>query len=180
MRMVCEFHEVVIPESPTLVHGSFALMTGQGLAPKTCTIPTAYASTVNNWGESVEMEAKKISVLVIDDDRLLLDVMCRYLSRDFKVTAATNAADALKCLESQTFDVMVTDRLMPDMTGNTFATLAKERSPEVPILLISGGSEGADVDVSLFAGFLHKPFTGTELAEAVRDAVAAGRVPSHS
>jgi DNA-binding NtrC family response regulator len=84
------------------------------------------------------------------------------------------AAEALDVLERRSFDLVLTDF---DMPGKSGVQLAKEiglRWPGLPILLISGRSQAAAAaeGVSNVAAVLAKPYTGRELSDAIRQALA--------
>jgi CheY-like chemotaxis protein len=62
-------------------------------------------------------------------------------------------------------DLIVSDHLMPGMTGAELAEIVRARRPEMPIVLASGFAELPDVDGQLTR--LAKPFTQAELARAI-------------
>ena len=58
-----------------------------------------------------------------------------------EVVAANSAQEALRLLNDKTFDLVLSDQLMPDMTGTQLARIIKESHQTLPIILISGVNE---------------------------------------
>ena len=109
-----------------------------------------------------------LAILVVDDDALVLANTAAMLE-DLGHVVATSASgpDALVELDTDRhFDLLITDQMMPDMTGVQLAAAVKHRRPHLPILLVSGFAELAAQDETSF-DFLHKPFAQAGLARAV-------------
>ena len=129
------------------------------------------------------------TVLLVEDEdavRMLAEVV---LERNgYRVVTARTAADALAIASTpgRTFDVLVTDVMMPNMTGPQLARRLREASAEVNVLFMSGYTANAILDQGLLepgAPFLPKPFSPTSLALAVRavlDGHPTGEVPASS
>jgi two-component system response regulator GlrR len=124
---------------------------------------------------------KPLSILVADDDPGLLQLMQICLANaGHTVACASTGDEALKLLNKQHFDLLVTDVLMPEGDGlNLIMDLKKAHSP-VCILVISGGGRyfPAKDCVRLATGLgahaaLFKPFGPPELFEAINRALAA-------
>lgn len=64
------------------------------------------------------------------------------------------------------FDLIVTDQLMPGMTGAQLARHVRASAPDLPVLIVTGFAEMAGADMTAFP-VLHKPFTGDALAHAL-------------
>jgi two-component system cell cycle sensor histidine kinase/response regulator CckA len=92
----------------------------------------------------------------------------------YKVVTADNGEDALEILaRNEPIDLLISDVVMPGMDGPTMVRQARLDRPDLKILFISGYAEeqlrkSIDIDN---VGFLPKPFSVTELAEAARRAV---------
>ena len=86
------------------------------------------------------------------------------------VEAAETGAEALERLAARSFDVMLTDIVMPGgMTGIELARICADRFPAMRILLTSGYA-GDDVDEALTDApwpFLRKPYSGDQLRQAL-------------
>ena len=114
------------------------------------------------------------SILVVDDDNLVL-VNTAAMLEDLghQVVAASSGAEAVTMLgEHAGFDLLITDELMPGMTGSQLAVAALDIRPELPVLLATGFADTGHAVAPLKIDLprLSKPFTQVQLAEAV-DAV---------
>ena len=116
----------------------------------------------------------QVSVLLAEDDDMLRGVARRLLERDgFEVVAAASGPEALSALERRPegIDVLVTDVVMPGMTGVALAREVIRRLPAVRVLFVSGYSDAPTLDLEGLpapCGFLSKPFTGEQLGGALR------------
>ena len=85
------------------------------------------------------------------------------LDLGYTVVEATSAEEAVRVLErGQSIDVVVTDHLMPGMTGTELARHVQVTRPQLPVLLVSGYAELEGVDAE--RPRLTKPFRKDELA----------------
>ena len=112
------------------------------------------------------MQDDTAHLLVIDDDTRLRDLLQRYLSEQgFRVTTATDAADARAKLKSLAFDLLIVDIMMPGESGLSLTRTLREQS-QVPILLLTAMSDSGDRIEGLSSGaddYLSKPFEPQEL-----------------
>lgn len=110
--------------------------------------------------------ASAAHILVVDDDKRLRDLIARYLGEQgFRVTVATNAADARAKLKSIAFDLLVLDIMMPGESGLDL-TRSLRADSIVPILLLTAMGEVQDRIAGLETGaddYLGKPFEPKEL-----------------
>lgn len=116
------------------------------------------------------------ALLVDDEPALRLAVADMLQELGYAVTEAGSALEACRLIEGGAeMDLMVTDHVMPGMSGAQLARLVKRSRPDLPILLVSGYAEVDDVAPDLPR--LSKPFKQAELARAlaqiVRDSPAA-------
>ena len=113
---------------------------------------------------------RPLSILLVDDEDLVRAGTAELL-RDLghRVQTAASGTVALDCLTGETFDLIVTDYMMPGMDGIELATRVAERAPDMPILLITGFIGSADKAEHLPR--LAKPFGRDELATALARAV---------
>lgn len=116
-------------------------------------------------------------VLFIDDDAAIGLLVGKLLeSSGFAVTAVSDPCEALSRFRRcpRDFDCVITDLLMPGLSGLALTQHIRELRPEVPVLLCSGTCvlDSLDQDASQrFDGFVPKPFTKHELIQAVRAAM---------
>jgi two-component system cell cycle sensor histidine kinase/response regulator CckA len=104
-----------------------------------------------------------IRVLVVDDESMVRTVLRRLLNlRGHEVTEADSGAAGLLCLESDTFDAIITDQGMPEMNGREFAARVRERRPDLPIILLTGDTYHGQAD-SVISAVLAKPFKVDEV-----------------
>ncbi|MGH9943816.1 MAG: response regulator [Pyrinomonadaceae bacterium] len=86
---------------------------------------------------------RALSILVIDDDRAVNDVLCLYLSEEgYKVEAAYDGLEAVRIFRPARHDVVITDVAMPHMNGWELIAALRVRAPTVPIILITGFASG--------------------------------------
>lgn len=120
-----------------------------------------------------EVDARPFQPLVIvavDDDALVLTNTVAMLE-DLGHTcyAATSGEEALAILdEDDSVDLLITDQIMPEMTGLQLATTVRERWPELTVMLVTGYAE-TDPDTSSKVSWLSKPFTQAALTEHIAD-----------
>lgn len=112
-------------------------------------------------------------ILVVDDEEPLRVLVARGLSLDgHSCLTAADGAEALDILlaEEGRFDLLLTDIRMPLMDGIALALAAKERFPELTIMLMTGYAEQRERAKSLemiVAEVMAKPFTIAELRATV-------------
>lgn len=118
------------------------------------------------------------TILVVDDEPNLRRVLSAVLARDgYNVLVASGGREAVRLAKEQTIDLLVTDFLMPDMSGLEVLGAVRERHPGVRALLISGhGTVRSAVDAMRLGAFdfLTKPFDVEQVRATVKRALEAG------
>jgi two-component system response regulator CpxR len=114
---------------------------------------------------------KEASVLLVDDDRELCQMLCEYLSAEhFDVQSVHDGAQALERVRSERFDIVILDVMLPGLSG--FDVLRQLGAAfEVPILMLTARGDDIDRIVGLELGaddYLSKPFNPRELVARVR------------
>ena len=114
---------------------------------------------------------KEMNVLVVDDDREIVDSICIFLSGEgYKALKAYDGIEALDILSENEVHLMILDIMMPKLNG--IKTLMKLReSRNIPVILLSAKSEDADKIFGLTAGaddYVTKPFNPSELMARVK------------
>ena len=115
-------------------------------------------------------------ILVVDDEPVVRELTVEILQRSgYEPHGVPSAKHALELLDNEPFDLVVSDVVMPEMTGVEFLYELRERLPDLPVLLMTGGSkepERATNAVELGAcSLLYKPFSHAELTAAVEAAL---------
>ena len=86
----------------------------------------------------LENEQKK-TILVIEDDPDVLSMLVRHLDRlGYEVITAADGMEGLKKLDAGGYDLVITDIVMPYVSGVGVVTALKEKRPSVPIIAITG------------------------------------------
>ena len=112
------------------------------------------------------------TVLVVDDEPIVRDVVVRYLERDgYGTLEAATGDEARRLLERESPSLVVLDVMLPGLSGLELCRWIRARS-EVPIVMLTALGEEADRIVGLELGaddYLTKPFSPRELAIRVRN-----------
>jgi len=113
------------------------------------------------------------AILVLEDDDLVRDVVERTLRRlGYAVTTATRPSEAIALVGEASFDLLITDVVMPEMTGDALAREVRTKHPDLPVVFMSGYTAGVlDLEVGPLDVFAPKPLTAGRIARAVREAL---------
>jgi len=123
------------------------------------------------------------TILVVEDDEIVRKLTCQALRRyGYQVIEAANGIEALLSCEKypEPIPLMITDVVMPQISGPELATRLRLLHPETQVLYISGYTDDAVVrhgllDAALY--FLQKPFTPGALVHKVRDILDQADAP---
>lgn len=110
-------------------------------------------------------------ILFLDDEEEFVQLLSEYFGKDYDVTVETDPRDALERLNRETFDLIISDYLMPGMDGRQFIKKLREDGIHTPIFFLSGMFELKVVKdlVNLGAACLfNKPLDFEELQRNVR------------
>jgi len=117
---------------------------------------------------------KDYTVLVVEDNRDMVDYIYTILSDDYNVFSADNGLTALKQLEKHKFDIIISDVMMPEMDGFQLLENIKNQ-PELqhlPIVLLTARAETSDKIHALRLGvddYITKPFFSEELTARIEN-----------
>lgn len=114
-------------------------------------------------------------VLVVDDDDVIRETLLELLEADYQCQVASTAEEALRKLQDQRFDVVLTDVSMPGLSGRELLERVKELYPETPVIVVSGLSDQEQAHSLIDRGafdYLLKPFRLEMVEESVKRAVA--------
>jgi len=112
---------------------------------------------------------KKASVLIVDDDVVNLKVIKNVLSStSYTIMTAMSGAEALEKLKKERVDLLITDVMMPNMSGYELTKKVREQHSisELPIILLTARSKSDDIYTGFLAGandYLIKPIDAMEL-----------------
>jgi two-component system, OmpR family, phosphate regulon response regulator OmpR len=126
----------------------------------------------------MDASADKPHILVVDDDTRLRELLRTFLSKNgFRVTVASQAAEARERLGVLDFDLIVLDVMMPGQTGLDFASEIR-RNDDVPILMLTAMGDTKDRIAGLETGvddYLGKPFEPRELLLRIQNVLKRNR-----
>lgn len=117
------------------------------------------------------METPADSILVAEDEPMVADVVCRYLTRDgFSVLHAADGEQAVQLAGQYSPDLVILDLMLPRMDGLEVFRKLRDIGP-VPVIIVTAKGEEADRIVGLELGaddYVTKPFSPRELVARVR------------
>lgn len=141
--------------------------------PAVAAVPSASAA---------QADVGRLNILVIDDEASARSFITKVLrSQGYVVESAETGAGGILKFQDRKFDLVITDRAMPDMSGDKVAMTVKSKTPGCPVIMLTGfgnimKEEGeSPVSVDLVLG---KPTDMTELINAVKSCVLASRKSS--
>jgi len=116
-------------------------------------------------------------VLLVEDDRSVRRYLEVTLQRaGYKVITAEDGLEGLKCALTTTVDVVLTDAVMPQMTGRELAQFLRNnpKLAKLPIVLLTGqeNDHASKADKNLIDAFLYKPVKAEELKKCLAKVVA--------
>jgi CheY-like chemotaxis protein len=128
--------------------------------------------------ESV-LSPRPLAIVVADDVADIRQLIAHWLGElGHVVTAAASGRELLKLLEGQSFDLVITDIVMPDGDGHDVIAAVTRLRPGTRVLAISGGGQHMPTDAGLRIakglgadGMITKPFTKEQLLRAVEQAI---------
>jgi len=119
------------------------------------------------------------SVLIIEDDDFVKNMLQQTFERaGYEVATASNGRIGIQLYQSNPFDVVITDLIMPDMEGIETITHLRKTNPAVKVIAISGGGRNRPDDYLHLASKLGaiktfiKPVDRNALLDAVKDLVS--------
>lgn len=121
----------------------------------------------------VKPNRERPKILVVDDDPINLQVLASLLPpEEFEMVATTSAKDALLMLDSADWDLVITDIMMPQISGYELTKMIRKRYTfiELPILLLTARSQTVDLQSGFLAGandYVTKPVEALELRSRI-------------
>lgn len=122
-------------------------------------------------------QQSKAAVILVDDEEMVITSVRAYLAleADFNLQGFTDPSRAIEHMQSNDFDVVVSDYLMPGINGIQLLKKAKEARPEASRILLTGHSDKQSAieainDVALFQ-YIEKPWDNQQLLLAIQGGV---------
>lgn len=119
---------------------------------------------------------EKAKILVIDDSTETVAGLQSFFNNKYEVLTAANGLDGLKHIEEleTDIDLVITDLVMPDISGVGVISIVKKKYPGIPVIAITGWGEhpealATEADADLV---LEKPFELSDLDNSVSDLLA--------
>jgi putative nucleotidyltransferase with HDIG domain len=116
-----------------------------------------------------------MKILVVDDNAIVLNLVTDLLKEEgYCVDSVNNAFDAIKKLELEKYDILVTDIKMPRMSGMDIIKKLQQISPETKAIIMTGFGDLETAQTAIREGaydYLFKPFDNDALRQAVKKAI---------
>lgn len=127
------------------------------------------------------MKSSVIKLAIVDDHQIVVDGLLSLLENipDFKVVISTTSAnEILRLLPDNEIDVLLTDIMMPEMSGQQLAQQVKQIYPSIKIFALSMISDGSVVDIMIndadISGYVLKNIGKEELSLAIKKIASGG------
>jgi PAS domain S-box-containing protein len=160
-------------------HGAIACLSEPGHGTTFEIVFPTVTDEVDEHSHAVVPERPRgsASILIVDDDQELRKFMSRVLERNgYRIAEADSGEHALRVVEETegTFDLLVSDFVMGEMSGRDLAMSLQSKNPDLLVLLVSGTANRSIIeDLNPGASdFLAKPFKPSDLVDRVHDLLA--------
>lgn len=126
-----------------------------------------------NQATLIEMNRERPILLVVDDDPVNLQVLEAILPPDeYDLTMVTSGKEALAVLDTKEWDLVISDIMMPQMSGYELTRMIRERFTltELPVLLLTARSQPKDIQSGFIAGandYVTKPVEAIEIKSRI-------------
>lgn len=119
----------------------------------------------------------KKRILIIEDNPMVVKSLEFKLNKDgFEVITATDGREGLEKIKTEKFDLILTDLMLPFISGTQIIEQAKALAPDVPIIVLSTSNQEAIITDAFSMGvsdFMTKPFSPNELSLRVKRTLGA-------
>lgn len=121
-------------------HGTFNIESEEGAGTRIIMeFPAVKRERKEEIDVSTTAETKSLNIMLVDDEEVLLEVISELLaSGGHTVDVYGNPNTAIKAFEHKKYDLVITDRAMPLMSGDQLAAAIKQVAPQTPIYMITG------------------------------------------
>lgn len=133
----------------------------------------------NNKSECL-VDLAELRILLVEDEQSVGEGVQHYLqTHGIYVVLVHSVSDAFEFLDSESFDCVITDYMLPGLTGKDLAQWIRQTDADLPIILISAYAADNIFETDLFDSFLAKPFPLHQLLNSIHNVVAA-KLPANS
>lgn len=113
-----------------------------------------------------------MKILVVEDDEMILRTLEFRLKKDgYVISVARDGKEALEKIKNNIFNLVITDLMLPFVTGMEVLSHIKSKHPELPVIVLSGADEEGTIMDAFKLGaddFIAKPFSPGELTLRVK------------
>lgn len=124
--------------------------------------------------------ADNAKILIVDDEPLIRDALAFKLGKEgYHVATAEDGEQAIQIIDREQFDIIISDIMMPYVSGFELLRILKERELDAPVLLLTSlnSPNASDKAFSMGAdGYITKPFSPNELSRQIKDLLAGKKV----
>ena len=129
--------------------------------------------------ENEDLDNRVYNILIVDDEKEVLSAMRETLERNkqfkSKIVTAESGLEAMNELKSQSFDIVLSDFKMPEMTGIELLAKVKDKSPSILRMLITGYSDLSTaknaINKAEVNNYIEKPWDNDELILTIHEAL---------
>jgi DNA-binding NtrC family response regulator len=120
---------------------------------------------------------KPVKILIIDDNEEIINILHNFFTtRHYTVSTAVNGLDGLKLIEADniSFDLVITDLVMPHISGAAIISIVKKKYPAMPIIAMTGWGEHPEILATEAHAdvILEKPFDLSKLEQIVKNVLS--------
>jgi len=127
---------------------------------------------------------KQINILLVDDEEPIREALLLLLkSADYRISGCGSGQEAVRHLENEQFDIVITDLFLPDITGIDILKKAKELSPAIEVILITGHASAETAVRAMKEGafdYITKPLNIEELRVIISKAIEKQQILSEN
>lgn len=126
--------------------------------------------TENQNGERAAQGSRQRVLVADDDPQMQLAVKTCLSRKEFDVTVVNNGLSALELLERESFDLIISDQQMPQMSGSELLSALQKKGSEIPVIMITAYgtiTQAVEAMQNGAADFITKPFTAQDLERIV-------------
>ena len=128
-----------------------------------------------------EASLRKAALLCIDDDQALLECEKAFLETfGYTVVTASSGPEGLKLAGRHSFDVVIVDYSMPEMSGQEFAIAMRRLKPLAPIIMLSGAVDVPEQALKVVDAFVPKGCLASRLLQTIELLCGSELLPSYS